>query len=153
MKTKFQINTDPKDGDDLIINLNIKKLNNKIKLFNTSFPWGVEISKYDVRRMCVGFNLSQPDGHIYRTSGESDHKLKVRHVERIAWFVINGWEDPIEIDFGCPDLYSAYDYLSFWPITDGNHRYAAAIIRGDKTILAGCSGQMDIIMKYHMEES
>jgi hypothetical protein len=31
-------------------------------------------------------------------------------------------------------------YGPAWPITDGNHRFYAAILRGDETILACVSG-------------
>ena len=46
------------------------------------------------------------------------------HIERIAWFCVHGWRDPIELDS-----------RSSWPITDGNHRFAAAIFREDVDIL------------------
>lgn len=45
------------------------------------------------------------------------------HIGRIAWFVVNGWEEPIELD-----------PLALWPVMDGNHRFAAAIFREDEDI-------------------
>lgn len=59
-----------------------------------------------------------------------------RHVERVAWFVVHGWEDPITIDV---DMARHDD----WMIDDGNHRFAAAIYRGDETIEALVYGQVD----------
>jgi len=44
------------------------------------------------------------------------------HIQRIAYFVKYGWENPIEIDKYC--------------IVDGYHRLCAAIYRKDKTISA-----------------
>ncbi len=31
----------------------------------------------------------------------------------------------------------------WWGLVDGNHRFAAAIVRGDATILANCSGLVE----------
>lgn len=69
------------------------------------------------------------------------------HIERIAWLVVHGWEDPIEIDVGVPFLGCCPRLLApaYWIVCDGNHRLAAAIYRGDSRILASCSGQKDII--------
>lgn len=46
-----------------------------------------------------------------------------QHIERIAWLVLNVKDDPITLNIKAPH-----------PIIDGNHRLAAAIIRGDLTI-------------------
>lgn len=63
------------------------------------------------------------------------------HIKRIAWFVINGWTEPIDIDVGVPSLGC---YVK-WLIQDGNHRFAAAIMRNDKTIAATMSGSIDLM--------
>lgn len=47
-----------------------------------------------------------------------------RHAARVAWFVQNGWTDPVVVS-----------YRRTWPVVDGNHRLAAAIFRDDPTIL------------------
>ncbi|KSQ21817.1 hypothetical protein APB26_32740 [Pseudomonas aeruginosa] len=54
--------------------------------------------------------------------------------------VENPATDPIAIDVGVPVL--GY-WGPSWMITDGNHRLAAAIYRGDTTISALVDGQMD----------
>lgn len=64
-----------------------------------------------------------------------------RHIERVAYLVRHPNLEPIDIDVGIPVLRYAPD----WPITDGNHRLAAAFYRGDKTIKADISGQIDYI--------
>lgn len=69
------------------------------------------------------------------------------HTGRIAWFVLHGIPDPIEIDFGCPAL--GCDPL--WPITDGNHRFMAAIIRNDPFIMANAAGDEEEIERYSYE--
>ena len=62
----------------------------------------------------------------------------VRHIGRIRYLVQHGWDDAIEIDVGVPALgYPGPE----WPVTDGNHRLAAAQVRGDKTIRVDVAGQ------------
>lgn len=65
------------------------------------------------------------------------------HLRRVAWLVRNGWRDPIELDVGVPEL----GYCSIWCVVDGNHRHAAAIYRGDTSILATISGSLDFAEK------
>lgn len=62
------------------------------------------------------------------------------HAGRIAYLVKNPASDPIWIDVGCPAL--GY-WGPSWMVTDGNHRLAAAIYRGDETIAALVDGQLD----------
>lgn len=64
------------------------------------------------------------------------------HVNRIAYFVRNGWSDPIEISVG---VLAMGAYVE-WPVVDGNHRLAAAIYRGDKTILATLDGSLEFVL-------
>lgn len=60
------------------------------------------------------------------------------HAGRIAFFVRHGWKDAIGIDVGVPSL----GYHVRWPVYDGNHRLAAAIYRGDDSILADVDGSV-----------
>lgn len=64
----------------------------------------------------------------------------IRHIGRIRYLVQHGWSDPIEVDVGVPVLGYAGPN---WPITDGNHRLAAAAVRKDSTILVDVAGQVD----------
>lgn len=66
------------------------------------------------------------------------------HVRRVAWFVVHGWSEPIDVDFGVPSLGCHVD----WVIQDGNHRFAAALYRGDASIMAACSGAHSEIIAY-----
>lgn len=62
-----------------------------------------------------------------------------RHAGRIRYLAESGWSDAIMLDVGIPILgYIGPD----WPVTDGNHRLAAASLRGDKTIDVDVSGQL-----------
>ena len=63
------------------------------------------------------------------------------HIERIAYLVVHGWDDPISIDVGIPFLGCYVD----WIIVDGNHRLAAAFYRNDTHIDVGISGCNDYI--------
>jgi len=61
------------------------------------------------------------------------------HVARIAYLVLNPDPTPIEIDVGVPSL-----GIKVWHIvTDGNHRFCAALFRGDSTICANISGSIE----------
>jgi hypothetical protein len=65
------------------------------------------------------------------------------HLRRIAYFVVHGWNDAIEVDIGIPSLRCHVD----WIVQDGNHRLAAAIIRGDEFILASVGGCLDTALQ------
>lgn len=62
---------------------------------------------------------------------------------RIAHFVRTGWPatgddaQPITVDVGIGD------YFPKWMITDGNHRVAAAIVRGDEWVDVSVSGSWE----------
>lgn len=58
------------------------------------------------------------------------------HIARIAHLATVGWEDPINVDVGVPFMNCWVD----WPLLDGNHRMAAAMVRGDAHILASVAG-------------
>lgn len=64
-----------------------------------------------------------------------------RHIDIIAKFVHCGWDNPIEIDVGVPSL----GFSPSWIILDGNHRFAAAIVRKDKIIAVSASGVTNAI--------
>lgn len=64
----------------------------------------------------------------------------IRHIGRIRYLAQHGWSDPIEIDVGIPVLGYPGPH---WPLTDGNHRVAAATVRKDPMILVDISGQVD----------
>ena len=61
--------------------------------------------------------------------------MELDHVRRIAWMVMHPPQDPVLIDTNVPDI-----------ITDGYHRFYAAIIRGDEMIDVSIRGyDSDII--------
>ncbi len=93
-------------------------------------PWGERITKADVRR-------ALESGRLEPKQGTGDHAA------RIAYLVMNPSDDPIEVDVGVPVL----GFYMGWMVTDGNHRLAAAIYRGDDAIECGVSGQLDYAEK------
>lgn len=85
------------------------------------------------------------DGWLTPPSDEfAVHDHIWHHESRVAWLVIHGWNDPIEVDFGSPVLWGT----DWWAITDGNHRLAAAIYRGEASILADCAGDEEEIYRF-----
>lgn len=76
-----------------------------------------------------------------------DYSHKNSHIERIAWFVVYGWSDSIEVDFGIPGM-----YYPNWGITDGNHRFAAAIIRSSNWIIADWAGAEDTMQEFEYSQ-
>lgn len=64
------------------------------------------------------------------------------HAGRVAWLAMNGWPDTISID--------ATDITrGLWPVSDGNHRLAAALLRGDTHIEAEIGGfESDVIAHF-----
>jgi len=57
------------------------------------------------------------------------------HARRVAYLAHAGWDDGICVDVGVPDMGCH--------IIDGNHRLAAAFIRGDQDILVEPCGSLD----------
>lgn len=112
--------------------------------------WGLDfpITQNDVEKAIVANNLLSPgsggDNNSKHLSRTPDQQLAVFHITRIAWFVVHGWNDPIHVDVGVPSL----GFYPKWPLEDGNHRFAAAIIRGDRIILANMSGAVSEIQTY-----
>lgn len=59
-----------------------------------------------------------------------------RHACRVAYLATHGWDDPILIDVGVPSMGCNVE----WLVEDGNHRTAAAVVRGDAFIKSVISG-------------
>lgn len=79
------------------------------------------------------------NGHLYEmpASGAAASNIDV-HIERIAYLVVNGWDDACWLEF-----YGE----GHWPVSDGNHRFYAAIMREDETILAQAVGDWEDIKR------
>ena len=83
--------------------------------------------------------------HLWGTAAEVDAPVAgdgtaEAHVGRIRYLARCGWEDAIELDVGVPCLGYAGPH---WPLTDGNHRLWAAVLREDETVEVDVAGQVD----------
>lgn len=63
----------------------------------------------------------------------------IAHAQRVAYLMVTNWHDEIEVDIGIPDMGCHVN----WPITDGNHRFMAAIFLERPIILASFAGSLD----------
>lgn len=93
-------------------------------------PWASRVSPAQVRKCLEKGRLQSAPVPISASA--------YLQAGRIAYLVTNGWGDPIELDVGVPALGC---HVS-WLVDDGNHRLAAAIFRGDATILSNISGSV-----------
>lgn len=99
-------------------------------------PWEdvASLTVEGVRQAMVD-GLRQPQSYSARTRSCEPWTV-VDHIARIAHLAVVGWAEPIEVDVGIPSMGCWVN----WPVTDGNHRLAAAIVRGDQSILASVGG-------------
>jgi hypothetical protein len=105
--------------------LNLRKVCNPIP----NSPWGYLITERDIESAIENQEF-RPDPHLTKRG-------KRYHIQRIAYLIVNGWNDPIDLDVGVPCLGC---YIR-WVVVDGNHRFFAAIVRGDNVIRVMISGQ------------
>lgn len=103
-------------------------------------PWGCgKIASEDVLSE-VGYSTMRAQPLEYE---EELYRSYEYNIQRIAFFVQEGWIDssedrePITLDIGIEG------YTGPWLIVDGNHRVAAAKVRGDESILVDVIGDMD----------
>lgn len=82
-----------------------------------------------------------PESYDVASRGKSPPWTPGDHASRIAYLVQHPSDHPICIDvgMGLPELTGA------WIVTDGNHRVAAAFLRGDTHIAAYVSGAVSVI--------
>jgi len=122
--------------------IKVKRLRQYIK-----FPinWGnIEITYKDIMEGIKNNILEQKEifaiswTEVYKNDGAN----KDWHIGRILYFVNNPDKiDPIMLDNDCSD----YDIFPIPIITDGNHRYIAAVIRKDEFIPVHYSGLVDLL--------
>lgn len=112
-----------------MIVLSVKKLAKKYNPllnppWNESYQWKSPLYKDEILELAK-YDLSIPKEYDpFKQESREDH------MRRVAYYVKHGYGDScIELNFNWP-----------WPITDGNHRLASAIIRGDTEIFANWEG-------------
>lgn len=105
--------------DATVIQLDIARLTRVVDPRRAS-PWDtlLPVTEHDVRSALRSRRFSRRHS---RPLPEDLQGSCAEHAGRIAWLMHNGWTDPIAID--C-ELYPR----GLWPITDGNHRFYAALL-------------------------
>lgn len=102
---------------------------------------GSPLTRAEVQKALDGGRLtSDPVGAGWDIAEDVD--LRRRHAERVAYLVVHGWDDPIDID----------PFPGDWPIQDGNHRLAAAFFREDTDIDASFWGDLEMIRETFGDE-
>lgn len=126
----------------MIRNINVKLLKS---LANPLRPcWG-DCGSKPITKKEIDVVLARGTEYLVSTTentcnNNDDIKLnRELHIKKIAWFVKNGWKEPIWIDVGVPFMGCYVNHI----VDDGNHRFSAAIFRGDKEIKAEMSGSID----------
>jgi hypothetical protein len=81
------------------------------------------------------------------TLNESDNKdeLRSKHIQKIAYFVENETNKPIDIEIGFPEFNSNSCLNNI--INDGNHRLAGNFIAGNKYIKSYISGSKELALE------
>lgn len=125
--------------------LSIKKFGEHF-LWHEALIWGVErpVTIVEIEAAMASRTFESTE-----FSSDSEDWSRERHIARCAHLAVHGWEDPIEVDVGIPAL----GFYVGWPIQDGNHRFLAAVARGDRTILASCAGQVSFIRRLSSRSS
>lgn len=100
-------------------------------------PWGVKVPKSKVQKAVNCGNLLEIPVSNLRANGRKPTAND--HAARIAYFIVNGFEDPISLDVGIPSM----GYPMDWILTDGNHRLAAAIFSNLATVPVEFSGEVE----------
>jgi hypothetical protein len=100
-------------------------------------PWGCQISPREVEKAVETDKFQTTPWK--KSPRRLTSKERKYHIERVAYFVVHGWLDSIDLDVGVPSLGC---YVR-WLIQDGNHRFYAAVIRGDQFILSTLSGDLN----------
>lgn len=131
---------------DLILNLPVERLMAICNPILTP-PWpnseslAIANIENELRLKKFNFDVHDPESPLQKWG------LK-EHSQRIAYFAAMGWNTPIVLDVGIPSMGL---YVN-WPIIDGNHRFAAAIIRQDTTIQSNISGCISHINELFYEQ-
>lgn len=95
-------------------------------------PWDTYLSQTDVARAIAAKD--------FVTTPVTPDASAAQHCQRIAYLYHHGWDDPICVDVGVPWMPG---HIDKWLIEDGNHRFYAALMRKDITILVEPSGCLD----------
>lgn len=106
-------------------------------------PWEVApITPHDVWDRVTAGDFTHCDARARDVAPWKRPVCRECDIRRIAEFVVAGWPDadeahPITVDLGVGT------YWPGWVVTDGNHRLAAALVRGDAFVDVATAGDWD----------
>lgn len=108
-------------------------------------PFGAWIEKaisvHEVMEAVQTERLDQrPHDTLSMQDIDTPDKERAYHIERIAWLVVNPDPAPIIIFVGCPSL-GVHPRFGTFTLLDGNHRLAAAFVRGSPYIEVAYDGE------------
>jgi hypothetical protein len=93
-------------------------------------------------RVCWHLDLDSPitknEVHHVLEGGTLEDKERHSHIQGIVHYIRQGWTQPLALDVGDPDRGST----SYWIVEDGNHRLAAALYMGLKTVQVSLRGSL-----------
>lgn len=119
-------------------NISVKKLSNHYQVFSNGSDfdiWGSNVTQNDVLNSIRNGIFEETPFQLFTFKNDV---FEYDHAARIAFLVKNIDSTPIELDVGIP----LSGYYSSHFIVDGNHRFAAALIRKDKNIMATFCGDV-----------
>lgn len=119
------------------VQIPVARLKRYANVFGDGFCWSDENGdpKPRVKRKHVEKAIAS--GRFQRSHiGDDD-------AARVAYFVVNEDKTPIWIDVGVPHM----GCFPEWIITDGNHRFMAAIIAGREFITATVAGDLELAQR------
>ena len=135
-------------GEESTVLVSIQKIRQQWDPFETP-PWdGVDhLTESDIiKAIACKTMMSSPFSQ--NKMEPKKEWTKQDHINRIAWLVVNGWDDHIVLDVGVPEL----NLCVQWPLVDGNHRFAAAIVRKDTVIECEIPGSEHHIQSLFFEK-
>ena len=98
------------------------------------------ISRDEIRSAIQDGSISDPDVHEIEMDIMDPPDREI-HIQRVAWFVEHGFDDPIAVDVGVDFGDSPPD----WFICDGNHRFASVVYEDLKEVPVAFGGGLDRI--------
>lgn len=120
-----------------------------MEFWNPMAAWPCDAITIEEVRAAVAAGRSEPTPHDVLLRGEhlGEENLRAYHISRIAHLIQFPDDEPICINVGCPSL-GAPVANGALDVSDGNHRLAAAFVKGDLRILATYEGESELFEEF-----
>lgn len=116
----------------------IKKLFDLCNPFNNP-PWD-ELQGQSISFKEIGTHFTTKTLYRPKKYCRLNPETKAQHINRIAWYIKRGW--------GQSTITANFNFFPGWCITDGTHRFSAAIIRGDEFICGNWEGNLETAKEF-----